>query len=323
MTDIDSLRADERAKSMKPGIHPDMSAKTYYADPCPEPSLTQSIAKVLLDRSPAHAWLKHPRLGGKPDGDEGYDKAQAIGTAAHKLMLGRGKEVLILEYDNFRTKSAQADREKAVEEGYSPILARHHNIAKTMVTAARAQLDAAGLVDPFRVGGGEVAVIAEVDGLWCRSLIDWMVSTIELYDFKTSGKSANPYAVPYTMVDAGWDIQAAMQEHILDALDSGGAGRRRFRFVMQENEPPWALTVHELPESVMTMGRKKLQYAIDVWRRCMDDGEWPAYPPVISRPEYPGYMEQAWLNREIAMDEQRAVTAMTVCEFDPEVLRAG
>jgi hypothetical protein len=52
-------------------------------------------------------------------------------------------------------------------------------------------------------------------------------------------------------------------------LDPENAGRRRFLFVMVENEPPYALTVHEMSEAVMTIGRKQLDYAIRIWRECI------------------------------------------------------
>jgi hypothetical protein len=49
-------------KISRPGIYLDVAANDYHADPCPAPSFTQSIAKVLLEKSPAHARLAHPRL---------------------------------------------------------------------------------------------------------------------------------------------------------------------------------------------------------------------------------------------------------------------
>src|SRR4029077_5767017 len=96
---------------LKQGIHFDVPASTYFADPCEGPSLTQSIAKILLEQSPLHAWHAHPRLGGKPDEPEAYDSAKAIGNAAHKLMIGRGKEIMVLEFDTFRTKDSQQIRD--------------------------------------------------------------------------------------------------------------------------------------------------------------------------------------------------------------------
>ena len=43
-------------------IHTDISAEAYHADPAPEPSLSSSVAKILVNLSPAHARIAHPRL---------------------------------------------------------------------------------------------------------------------------------------------------------------------------------------------------------------------------------------------------------------------
>ena len=43
-------------------LNPSMSMDEYHADPCPTPSLSSGIARVLWANTPMHAWFKHPRL---------------------------------------------------------------------------------------------------------------------------------------------------------------------------------------------------------------------------------------------------------------------
>lgn len=291
------------SKITTPGIYPDISAEDYFADCCPTPSLTQSIAKVLLDRSPAHARLEHPRLAppvAEDEPAEKYDAAKAIGNAAHRELIGRGKVLAVGDFPAWQSKEAKAFRAAAVADGQEPILAKHRARASALVVAARQQLHAAEWPDAFSKGQGEVVVAWQEDGLWFRTLIDWMVSPVELYDLKTSGISCAPHNIGRVAADAGWDIQAAMHERALDAVDPKNAGRRRFRFVAVENEPPYALVPVEMSEVWMTMGRKKLGIAIDIWRECMAADKWPAYPATPITPEYPGYMESRWLAREVA-----------------------
>lgn len=38
----------------------------YHADPAPEPSLSATLAKLLISRSPRHAWMASPRLNVPP-----------------------------------------------------------------------------------------------------------------------------------------------------------------------------------------------------------------------------------------------------------------
>lgn len=293
----------------KPGIYPDMPSADYFADPTPEPSLTQSIAKVLIERSPLHAKCEHPRLRDPvaPDDEpaEKYVKAQAIGNAAHLMMIRRGKELAIADFDSWRTKEAKAFREEAEAAGKTPILVSHFETATKMVNVARRQLIECDCPIAFAdgEGQGEVCIAWQEGETWFRSLIDWMPQYMDVfYDYKTTAMSVAPHGINRLMVDAGWDVQAAMHERGLAILDPGiGAKptKRRYRFVAQEQDPPFALIVCELPDDVIAMGARKLEYAVRLWRMCMRAGIWPAYPPEIYRPEYPAYADSAWLNREI------------------------
>jgi hypothetical protein len=310
-----------------PGIFRGFPEADYFADPCPLPSLTQSIAKVLIDQSALHARAEHPRFADldEDEPDEKYVKAQAIGNAAHATLIGRGKTLAVGNYDNWMGKEAKAFKAEALAAGKTPILAKHANTALLMVAAAKRQLSTIAAAEPaimgaFTDGDGEVMVACEIDGIWLRSLIDWMVNPRLLVDFKTTAMSVAPHVIPNLMADAGWPIQAAMQERILDVLDPEGAGRRKFFFVAQENYKPYALTVHRLPEGTLTMGRKMVAKAEMMWREAMLIGRWDGYAPVVHAPEYPGFKEAQWLNREIADAAQARVPR---AKFEPNLLAAG
>jgi len=279
------------------GIHFDVPSAVYFADPAPQPSLTQSIAKTLIDYSPLHAWHEHPRLGGRPDEPpEQYVSAQAIGNAAHKLMIGRGKEIEVVDLDSWRGKAADQRREIEAS-GRVAILQKHFVRARNMVEVGRARL---ADTQAFELGSGEVVLIWREGDIWLRTMIDWLSPQRNVaWDYKTSGLSCAPHAIPALMLNGGWDVQAAMHERGLNALDPDGAGRRKFRFVSQENTEPYAVTVAELPEDVVAMGHRKLAHAIDIWADCIRSGRWPSYPNDVVFPEYPGWAEQKWLNREI------------------------
>ena len=278
---------------LKPGIHLDVSTADYFADPCTEPSLTQSIASVLLSQSPRHAALKHPRLN--PAWEPHEDTKFNIGNAAHKLLIGRGKELVIVEADDWRTKAAKEMRAEAQEAGKVAILSHQHKTAVDMAASFHEQIaEIPGCVGAFMAGGGaagEVVIIAEYQGIILRSMVDWMRDTTHLDDLKTTGISAAPDRIPYAMADGGWDLQAAIQERILDQLDPDNRGRRHHYFYLQENEDPFEVTACELPESVMTIGRAKLDKAIEIWKTCMKQDRWPGYPRVIHSPVYPAYLE--------------------------------
>lgn len=292
------------------GIYRDFPTAAYFADPMPEPSFTQSLAKILLDQSPLHAFQAHPRLYVPTvEEDESYDKAKAIGNAAHALMLGRGKDLAIEDFPDWRTKDAKAFKTAAIEAGKEPILRKHYDIAVQMVGRAQEQLQhipGCKLAFDLFNGDSEVVIASCEDDLWLRSMVDFLTPDLrEVWDYKTSGQSAAPSVTGKLMASAGWHIQAAMHERILDEIDPDGAGRRRFLYVAQENYEPFALTVNEIDEAALTIGRKQIGYAIDIWRDCIQRDRWPAYPPRIIRPELPGWHENGWLAREAAEEAER------------------
>lgn len=316
-------------KITKPGIFRNFDTEAYFNDPCETPSLTQSLAKILIAQSPLHAFHAHPRLAvpaaGEDDG-AAYNKNLAIGNAAHSLMLGRGKAMALGDFDNWMKKEAKEFRAEALAAGKEPILRKHFAVAEAMVNSAIEQLEhVEGCENTFCDEGGdsEVVIASCEAGLWLRSMIDWITPDLRnIWDYKTSGQSASPYATGKLMASAGWHIQAAMHERILDVIDPDGAGRRRFFYVCQENTEPFALTVNEIGESALTIGRKQIDYAITIWRRCVETDTWPAYPLRIIRPELPGWAEASWIDREI-QEYEAEVAHPTAKNFDPRNLMAG
>lgn len=285
---------------MKSGIHFDIDPAAYHRDPCPEPSLTQSVAKILIDQSPLHAWHAHPRLN--PDWRADDDTKFDVGNIAHKILLGRGKEIVVLnDFDDWRTKAAKELREAAAAEGKLAVLGKHAAKADRMVNAARAQLDLRGLDGLFGADGNSEIVLAWQEGnIWLRQMVDWLSDDRRVFaDYKTTDMSAAPHALGRMMVNAGWPIQAAFAERGLDVLDPATAGRRQYLFVAQEAEPPYALSVAAMSKDALAMGAKQVEFAATAWKTCFARDRWPGYPQEIVTPEYPGWHEQQWLDREI------------------------
>src|SRR5262245_48788975 len=94
----------------KPGIYTEFPVPDYYADPCLEPSLTQSLIKLGIERSMAHVFLEHPRLAPPEEEEvaEKYVAATAIGDAAHALATGRSRDLVVGPFDNWTSKDARA-----------------------------------------------------------------------------------------------------------------------------------------------------------------------------------------------------------------------
>jgi hypothetical protein len=281
-----------------PGIYRGVTEADYRADPCPSPSLTQSLCKILIERSPKHAWAECPRLNPhfEADNDTKFD----IGNVAHRLILGRGKEIEVVEFGDWRTKAAQEARETAADQGKIAVLEHQFNQATEMVADAWLQLRRHEDRDAFTAGSAEVMIAWQEEGIWFRSLIDWLHDDLRTVDdYKTSGMSMAPHVIGLRAEAAGWHVQAAFIERGLDVLDPEGAGRRRYRFIAQENAKPYALSVMHMNEYWLTMGRKKVSVGADLWRACSETGHWRDYGRHAVTPDFPGFKEKQWLEREL------------------------
>jgi hypothetical protein len=290
----------------EPGFY-DMPEDEYHADPCPKPSLSSSIAKMLVSikDTPRHAWLQHPRLNPNHDAARAYNKAQAFGTVCHKLMLRKGGDVTIIEYDDFRGKIAQNERDEAVAAGKTPILAADYASAEQLVKAGRAQLqrheDAA---DAFQTGKPEMTGIWREGDAWVRMRLDWQPTGGNvLYDYKTVSGSAAADQWVKQAFDLGSDIQAALYSRGWRAL-TGVEGDVHFRFVVQEMDPPYALNVIQFSGAAMALAEAKTAEAIRRWQWCMKHNAWPGHPKQICHVDAPIWHERAWedvsLRREVA-----------------------
>jgi len=286
-------------KITKPGIYRGVSDADYRADPCPSPSLTQSLCKILIAGSAKHAWTEHPRLNPQFEHDD--DTKYDIGNVAHRLILGRGKEIERIDFADWRTNAAKDAREDAADAGRIAVLGKDFDLATEMVADAWSQLKRHEDADAFSYGAAEVMICWEEDGIWFRSLIDWLHDNLRTVDdYKSSGMSMAPHVIGIRAEAAGWHVQAAFIERGLDLIDPAGAGRRRYRFIGQENYKPHALTVMHMDEFWLTMGRKKIAVGIDMWRTAVAAGRWPGYPTRGITPPFPGFKEKQWLERELS-----------------------
>lgn len=281
-----------------PGIYPDISDADYHADCVAVPSLSSSIAKILIDQSPRHGWLAHPRLNPKhePKNSKDFD----IGTAAHALLLeGSEAKIVHVEANDYRTDAAKARRDAAYEAGNVPLLTKQIGSVRAMVKAARAQLahhqEASEAFDQ-RLGKPEqTGIWAEPNGSWCRMRIDWLPNDGNVvYDYKSTG-SANPEDWLRIAYGNGADVQAAFYRRGLRAL----TGRDyHFRWIVQEVEEPYAISVCELDPASIAMADRKVEAAINFWGWCIEHDAWPGYPNRVAYLTAPVWQERRWLERE-------------------------
>lgn len=298
---------------MEPGFYADMSTECYLSDmlrglpegmnPPDLPSLNSTLAKVILDACPARARYEHPRLNPQLDTTK-TSRAMEIGNVSHAILLGRGKSFEVLEYDSRRTKAAKAATMAATDAGKISILAPDYQHACAMATAARDQLRE---IDRYafdsEYGYAEFLIYArDPVGAMTRALVDWYgdrhPNGVTCWDYKTTEGSANPETLRWHVNRQGWAVQAAFQERIIETLKGQLAGKVAFRFLVQEQQPPYLASAVELEPGLMLLARKHVAIAIGLWQRCWTTDQWPGYPTELRKIAAVPSMEGSWLERE-------------------------
>lgn len=274
----------------------DLPEHAYHADPVAVPSLSSSIGKKLLHQSPRHAWEAHPRLN--PAFIAENKAAFDLGSAAHKVMLGKGAELAVINAPDYRTKAAKEAREDAYNAGQTPILVDQMAAVEEMVAVGRQQLDDhEDASQAFRNGKPEVTLIWQEGEVWCRAMLDWMPNEGRVfYDYKSTGLSANPETFGRTMFNLGYDFQAALYRRGIRKVL--GIADPVFEFVVQENASPFALSVIGLPPAAIDDADTDVQQAIDLWGSCLENDLWPGYPRRTCYVDPPAYVMAQRLDRE-------------------------
>jgi len=268
---------------------PMLSLEEYIRDPAPTPSLSASIAHLLLTRSAKHAQLAHPRLNPawQPDATEQTD----VGSIAHALLLDRDESrVVVIDASDWRTRAAKDQRDAARAEGKLPILTDRYGEVVHMVLAARQAIaDAPEIAAAFADGRPEQTLLWQEQGTWCRCRPDWMThDTRLLIDYKTTAASAEPDRWARGMLlDMGYDLQAALGLRAVRALFRPRDAS--FVFMVQETDPPYAVSFVGLSPEWEAFAAQKLRHALALWRHCVETDRWPSYPSRVCWAEPPAW----------------------------------
>ena len=278
------------------GFYPDMEADEYHADPCPQPSLSSSIAKLFITATAKHAWLSHPRLNPNftPDEDDKFD----LGTVAHEYLLCSGAGYQVLKFDDWRTKDAKTARDEARGQGKTPILKANFDRVVTLCGIVRERLE--GMKIDLTKNLNESVFIWQERDAWCRSMLDSFDQRGGvIYDLKITGADLSDASLMRQIVNMGYDVSAAHYLRGVHAVMPELQGRIRFRWIFAEASAPHECRVIEASAMTMEIGARKDDFAIRRWQHCMALDEWPGYAPEITTLSLPTWAESQWLEREL------------------------
>lgn len=257
----------------EPGVY-EIPENVYHADPVPAGSLSASGAKKLLPPScPA-------RFAYDRDNPPQPSSAMELGTAAHKLVLGVGADLVLIDAENYKTKAAQLAEKEARAAGKVPLLPHQFAQAEAMAAAIRSH-PAGALFDPA-TGRPEQSLfwIDPLTGIWRRARLDWLPFAaasgcrMVIPDLK-SCVSAEPGAIARAVTKFRYHVQAPFYCDAVTAL--GLDSDPEFLFVFIETAPPYLITIAHLVAEAMAAGRELIRIACERYRDCASSGIWPAY----------------------------------------------
>ena len=269
-----------------------ISENNYHADPCPIPSLSASIGKILLERSPRHAWTRHARLG---KGEGKWTKAMNVGSAVHDILFrGDNNSVVWFDYRDWRTKAAREDRDSSIDNGLIPLLEKNETQVYGIVEAVRREWG-----DAQHYNFERVFVWKEGDS-WCRTMQDMTEPDGKIIvDLKCTDLAATPEGWVRTQMP-DYLMQVGMYRRAMDAIY--GNDNALFFFLVVEMQPPYGIDMPEPDAAGYALADKIASRAIEQWQFSSAKGwgadAWRCYQTAVYRPPTP-----TWLLRKWGIDE--------------------
>lgn len=279
-------------KIATPGVY-EMLVDLYHADPVPGGSLSSSGARKLLP--PGCPALFHYERTNPIEPNADFD----FGHLAHKLVLGAGADIVVIDADSYHAKEAKEQRDAAYAEGKIPALKAKYARARAMASALRNHPVAAALLAPGR-GKAEQALFwrDRETGIWRRALVDHLPHAggpgrFIAVDYKTCA-SADPESIMRSVYNYGYHQQ---DDWYLDGIRAVGLDDDpAMVFIFQEKQPPFLVNTIQLTATARLIARDLNRQAIEIYAACKEAGRWPGYSAEIEPVGLPPWIENAWRN---------------------------
>jgi hypothetical protein len=273
--------AAEEPVAVEPGLY-DIDAELYHSDPIPGGSLSSTGARRLAD-CPARFkyFLDHP---------EPYKPEFEFGTAAHTVVLGNGPELVVVDEQRWDTNETKAKVAAIRAAGQIPLKPEARQRIDDMADAVAHHPEASDLLTPGS-GLAEQSIFWEENSIWRRSRIDWLRPD-EIVDYK-SARSVHPDYLQKAVHEYGYHQQDDFYRRgaiHLGLIPPSGS----FKFIFQEKQPPYLVTVVELDFPARVIGGELNDRALHTYAVCRAADYWPAYSEGTTYISLPPWVERKY-----------------------------
>jgi len=244
----------------------DVTADEYFAL---TDHFSQSVAKVLLSKSPLHA---RAEIRKEPT------KLMDRGNIMHRLVLGKGKDYKVLEFSDWKKDVAKDARDAARKEGLVPVLAHHFEEYSIAAAAIVVRLSDMGIdLDGASELAFEWTEITHHGAVLCRGMADhiWL-DTGRILDLKIIDNAA-PANVERSAATLDHAVQHAAYTRAVQQLRPDLVGRVQFLFAFCEPGEPHDVNVSEPDGVFRELGEQRWIRAITTWAKCVAEDKFPGY----------------------------------------------
>lgn len=280
------------------GIYSRVPEEVYHGDPT---SLSSSGARTLVNTTAEQFYYElHQPPKPKPQ----YD----FGHAAHKMVLGEGGQIKVLDPAVHGLKEdGKPSLKPTATAMWKKAEAKARAEGKAVITKEQmktAQLMAGRVFEHPLAAKLMARGSAEMSGYWhddetkvrLRFRADWITDGLPrtiCVDYK-SAISANPRHFERSVFDYGYHQQQAWYE---DGLAEMGITDVGFLFIVQQKTQPFSVSVCQIKPEHVELGRQLNRKAVRLFAECESTGVWPGFEPVIH--------EVGLSNWQVARTEER------------------
>jgi len=269
------------------------------------PRLSPSIAHKLTTESPLHAWAAHRLLGNfrKPPTD-----SQIQGRMWHAAVLEGGKDIVVVDCDNFKSKEAKEKRDEIRAAGKIAVAAPKFSYLAPASARIRQELRRFGIVFD-----GEVEQRFEWteytergEPVECSGVIDHWNDTL-VHDIKTGSAAVSEREAQRLIAGSHALLQDPAYRNARHARDGIDPERIEVVFAFTQTEEPHAITPVTLAGDFRELARMRWRRAIETWHHCLSQGTdrkfWPGPVEVVTPISAPGWMISHEIELEAMRDE--------------------
>lgn len=306
-----------------PGIYPGVSMADYLALPC----FSAGVIKRIINECPAAAWHESWLSGKAPtedDAEAGDDAAAEsddtdasdAGSVAHAILLEDSTDgVAVIDPRDhpadktgnipkgWTNKSIKAARDEARAAGKIPMLLSTMHTVNAMVDSGRCFIESLRNTEPaiwaaFQPGGGdsELTCLWDDGGTLCRMRPDRISKDRRvIIDPKFSKRAASPAAWSRAQIGPmGYRISAGMYRRGAEVLFGTLPD---YIFLVIPQQPPHLPFLVGMDPPNLALGHSQVEYGMNVWRACIESGEFPAHPPRVCYPDLPAWEAAQWADQ--------------------------